>query len=118
MRNVRTMLEDTGNNDGNYFYNLQLAFLDELAVNHTFFILVEPSHFSTTTPNSTPEQLQEIRNRLRTSGNNQSAQIGMVLNELADLMTEAAPRMREVSQSLRQENQTTEEEVTYSRTIW
>jgi hypothetical protein len=35
----------------------------------------------------------------------------MVLNELADLMTEAAPRMRDVSQSLRQENQTPEEEV-------
>lgn len=35
----------------------------------------------------------------------------MVLNELADLMTEAAPRMREVSQNLRQENQTNEEEV-------
>jgi hypothetical protein len=61
--------------------------------------------------NSTPEQLQDIRNRLRNSGTNQSAQIGMVLNELVDLMTEAAPRMRQVADSLRQENRTPEEEV-------
>ncbi|KAI8082531.1 uncharacterized protein B0P05DRAFT_537406 [Gilbertella persicaria] len=84
MRNVRIMLEDSATND-------------------------DASQFSA--PNSTPEQLQEIRNRLRNSGNSQSAQIGMVLNELADLMTEAAPRMRQVAQSLRQENQTTEQEV-------
>jgi cytolysin (calcineurin-like family phosphatase) len=62
-------------------------------------------------PNSTPEQLQDIRNRLRNSGTNQSAQIGMVLNELVDLMTEAAPRMRQVAESLSQENRTPEEEV-------
>ncbi|KAG2235808.1 hypothetical protein INT48_003920 [Thamnidium elegans] len=68
-------------------------------------------------PNSTPEQLQEIRNRLRTSGNNQSAQIGMVLNELADLMTEAAPRMRQVAQSLRQEDQSVEEERNTNRRV-
>ncbi|KAI7889131.1 uncharacterized protein EV154DRAFT_289137 [Mucor mucedo] len=91
MRNVRTMLEDSANNE-------------------------ETSIFSSA-PNSTPEQLQEIRNRLRTSGNNQSAQIGMVLNELADLMTEAAPRMREVANSLRQENQTGEEERNTSRRV-
>lgn len=41
----------------------------------------------------------------------------MVLNELADLMTEAAPRMREVANSLRQDNQTSEEERNTSRRV-
>ncbi|GAA5803358.1 hypothetical protein HPULCUR_008837 [Helicostylum pulchrum] len=91
MRNVRTMLEDSSNTE-------------------------DSSSFSSA-PNSTPEQLQEIRNRLRTSGNNQSAQIGMVLNELADLMTEAAPRMRQVAQSLRQEDQSVEEERNTNRRV-
>lgn len=35
----------------------------------------------------------------------------MVLNELADLMTEVAPRMRQTAESLRQENRTPDEEV-------
>ncbi|GAA5812294.1 hypothetical protein MFLAVUS_005745 [Mucor flavus] len=91
MRNVRTMLEDSSNTE-------------------------DSSSFSSA-PNSTPEQLQEIRNRLRTSGSNQSAQIGMVLNELADLMTEAAPRMRQVAQSLRQEDQSVEEERNTNRRV-
>ncbi|KAI8329179.1 hypothetical protein EDC96DRAFT_585732 [Choanephora cucurbitarum] len=90
MRNVRIMLEDSATND-------------------------DVSQFPA--PNSTPEQLQEIRNRLRNSGNSQSAQIGMVLNELADLMTEAAPRMRQVAQNLRQENQTTEQERVTNRRV-
>lgn len=68
---------------------------------------------SPATPNSTPEQLQEIRNRLRNSGNSQSTQIGMVLNELADLMTEAVPRMRQVADDLREENQSAEQEVRF-----
>ncbi|KAI8380185.1 hypothetical protein BD560DRAFT_432435 [Blakeslea trispora] len=91
MRNVRIMLEDSATNDA------------------------DVSQFPA--PNSTPEQLQEIRNRLRNSGNSQSAQIGMVLNELADLMTEAAPRMRQVAQSLRQENQTADQERVTNRRV-
>lgn len=35
----------------------------------------------------------------------------MVLNELADLMTEAVPRMRQVAGDLREENQSAEQEV-------
>ncbi|KAF1806560.1 hypothetical protein FB192DRAFT_1271075 [Mucor lusitanicus] len=86
MRNVRNMLEDSNiTNDAT----------------------------SPATPNSTPEQLQEIRNRLRNSGNSQSTQIGMVLNELADLMTEAVPRMRQVADDLREENQSAEQEVRF-----
>ncbi|KAI8643195.1 hypothetical protein BD408DRAFT_415419 [Parasitella parasitica] len=92
MRNVRNMLEDSN-------------------------IANEGSPPSITTPNSTPEQLQEIRNRLRNSGNSQSIQIGMVLNELADLMTEAVPRMRQVADNLREENQTPEQERNTSRRV-
>lgn len=97
MRNVRNMLEDSNiANDG-----------------------TNATHPATNpvTPNSTPEQLQEIRNRLRNSGNSQSTQIGMVLNELADLMTEAVPRMRQVADDLRQENQSAAQERITSRRV-
>ncbi|KAL7314460.1 hypothetical protein PS15m_006029 [Mucor circinelloides] len=99
MRNVRNMLEDSNlSNDGANAANSATA-------------------TNTSTPNSTPEQLQEIRNRLRNSGNSQSTQIGMVLNELADLMTEAVPRMRQVADNLREENQSAEQERTTSRRV-
>lgn len=55
--------------------------------------------------------MQEIRNRLRNSGNTQSTQIGMVLNELADLMTDAVPQLRQVADNLTIENQSSEQEV-------
>lgn len=51
--------------------------------------------------NSTAEQLQEIRNRLRNYGGNQLTQVGTALDELADLVTETVPRMREVAQTMR-----------------
>ncbi|GAN08108.1 hypothetical protein MAM1_0189d07615 [Mucor ambiguus] len=99
MRNVRNMLEDSNiTNDG---------------ANATH----PPTASNPATPNSTPEQLQEIRNRLRNSGNSQSTQIGMVLNELADLMTEAVPRMRQVADDLREENQSAEQERITSRRV-
>ncbi|KAI8985183.1 hypothetical protein BDB01DRAFT_850230 [Pilobolus umbonatus] len=82
MRNVRAMLEEYSASDG-------------------------PSHM-TATPNSTPEQLQDIRNRLRTSRNSQAALIGIVLNDLADLMVDIAPQLREISGRLREDNQTAE----------
>ncbi|CEP11657.1 hypothetical protein [Parasitella parasitica] len=93
MRNVRNMLEDS--NISNEGANAR----------------------SVPTPNSTPEQLQEIRNRLRNSGNSQSTQISMVLNELADLMTEAVPQMRQVADNLMEENQTPEQERFANRRI-
>ncbi|KAL9541647.1 hypothetical protein MBANPS3_009001 [Mucor bainieri] len=99
MRNVRNMLEDSN-------------------ITHEGANATHPaSAANPATPNSTPEQLQEIRNRLRNSGNSQSTQIGMVLNELADLMTEAAPRMRQVADSLREENQSAEQERITSRRV-
>ncbi|CAO3612766.1 unnamed protein product [Mucor fragilis] len=99
MRNVRNMLEDYNiTNDGPNATHPATA--------------TNPA-----TPNSTPEQLQEIRNRLRNSGNSQSTQIGMVLNELADLMTEAVPRMRQVAGDLREENQSAEQERITSRRV-
>ncbi|KAI9250713.1 hypothetical protein BY458DRAFT_524360 [Sporodiniella umbellata] len=51
--------------------------------------------------NSTAEQLHEIRSRLGAYGDNQLAQVATALDELADLITEAAPRMRQVAQVMR-----------------
>lgn len=109
------MLEESASNEGKSMYVDCITKNKKKCITYSI-CKPETSSFSSA-PNSTPEQLQEIRNRLRTSGNNQSAQIGMVLNELADLMTEAAPRMREVASSLRQENQTGEEERNTSRRV-
>ncbi|KAI8876121.1 hypothetical protein K501DRAFT_338293 [Backusella circina FSU 941] len=64
-------------------------------------IIQEDASISSTIHNSSTEQLAEIRNRLRESGSTQSEQIGMVLGELAGLMTDMAPRMREIATSLR-----------------
>lgn len=72
------------------------------------------NNLNVSTPHSTPEQLQEIRNRLRNSGSSQSTQIGMVLNEFADLMEEVVPRMRQVADNLREENQSSEQEVAFA----
>ncbi|KAG2223571.1 hypothetical protein INT45_001653 [Circinella minor] len=55
----------------------------------------------TTASSTSPEQNQEIRSRLRNSGNSQTAAVGMVLDELATLMTDVVPRLREMSEALR-----------------
>ncbi|KAI7859054.1 hypothetical protein BDC45DRAFT_601942 [Circinella umbellata] len=54
-----------------------------------------------TASSTSPEQNQEIRSRLRNSGNSQTAAVGMVLDELATLMTDVVPRLREMSEALR-----------------
>lgn len=43
----------------------------------------------------------EIRARLRGNGNSQTAAVGLVLDELATLMTDVIPRLREMSNALR-----------------
>ncbi|KAI9491943.1 hypothetical protein BDB00DRAFT_830372 [Zychaea mexicana] len=58
-------------------------------------------HGITTASSTSPEQSQEIRSRLRGSGNSQTAAVGMVLDELATLMTDVVPRLREMSEALR-----------------
>ncbi|KAI9476141.1 MAG: hypothetical protein EXX96DRAFT_575923 [Benjaminiella poitrasii] len=68
-------------------------------------------------PNIIPEQLQELRNRLRNSGNTRSTQIGMVLSELADLITDTVPTIRETAQHSRRRNQTVEEQINTRRRI-
>ncbi|KAG1141380.1 hypothetical protein G6F37_005101 [Rhizopus arrhizus] len=74
MRNVRTMLNESSNEDIT----------------------------STLGVSSTTEQLQEIRNRLRNSGGSQLTQVGAALDELADLVAETIPRMRDVAQRMRE----------------
>ncbi|KAI8374287.1 uncharacterized protein BYT42DRAFT_615461 [Radiomyces spectabilis] len=69
-----------------------------------------------TASTSSQEQMQDIRNRLRASGNTQTAQVGMVLEELANLMTSAAPRLREVAAALQEENRDSEREL-YRRVL-
>ncbi|KAG0175008.1 hypothetical protein DFQ28_004828 [Apophysomyces sp. BC1034] len=59
---------------------------------------------------STTEQMQEIRARLRGGGNSQTAQVGLVLNELADLMESAGPRLREVANALQDDSPYTDEQ--------
>ncbi|KAI8069475.1 hypothetical protein BC940DRAFT_297814 [Gongronella butleri] len=49
---------------------------------------------------SSAEFIQEIRSMLRGEGNSQSHQVGMVMNELADLMEQGAPWLRETAQEL------------------
>jgi hypothetical protein len=68
------------------------------------YFLLDSSNMSSLHYSSTP-QLQEIRNRIRAAGPSQSAQIGMVVNELASLMAEVAPRLREAATQLRENNQ-------------
>lgn len=84
---------------------------------HTYFfcIIVRIDIPSTLGVNSTAEQLQEIRNRLRNSGSSQLSQVGMALDELADLADETIPRLREVAQSLREEP--TEDDVSVQKNV-
>ncbi|KAG0748128.1 hypothetical protein G6F57_001587 [Rhizopus arrhizus] len=88
MRNVRTMLNESSTNE---------------------------DIPSTLGVNSTAEQLQEIRNRLRNSDSSQLSQVGMALDELADLADETIPRLRGVAQSLREEP--TEDDLDINRRV-
>ncbi|CDH52485.1 hypothetical protein RO3G_09253 [Lichtheimia corymbifera JMRC:FSU:9682] len=54
-----------------------------------------------TTSSTSPEVANEIRARLRGNGNSQTAAVGLVLDELATLMTDVIPRLREMSNALR-----------------
>ncbi|ORX63033.1 hypothetical protein DM01DRAFT_1403424 [Hesseltinella vesiculosa] len=49
---------------------------------------------------SSADFIQEIRGMLRGDGHSQSHQVGMVMNELADLMEQGAPWLRETAQEL------------------
>ncbi|KAF7732485.1 hypothetical protein EC973_003230 [Apophysomyces ossiformis] len=71
-----------------------------------------PVHISSisTSSASSAEQMQEIRARLRGDGNSQTAQVGLVLNELADLMESASPRLREVANALQDDTPYTDEQ--------
>ncbi|CAO3600721.1 unnamed protein product [Absidia cylindrospora] len=60
---------------------------------------------------SSPDFIQEIRSTLRGNGNSQSYQVGMVMNELSDLMERGTPWLRETARTLQDESaQTTSEE--------
>ncbi|KAI9319667.1 hypothetical protein BX666DRAFT_1915040 [Dichotomocladium elegans] len=54
-----------------------------------------------TTSSTSPEQAREIRARLRSSGSSQTAAVGLVLDDLAALMTDVIPRLQELSEALR-----------------
>lgn len=89
MRNVRTMLNESSNEGRKICSKEPLLSL---------FIDIT----STLGVSSTTEQLQEIRNRLRNSGGSQLTQVGAALDELADLVAETIPRMRDVAQRMRE----------------
>ncbi|KAL1935792.1 hypothetical protein VTP01DRAFT_4932 [Rhizomucor pusillus] len=63
-----------------------------------------------TASTSSPEQAQEIRSRLRSNGSSQTAAVGVVLDELSNLMVDVIPRLREVSDALREGDQTVSNE--------
>ncbi|CAO3686218.1 unnamed protein product [Umbelopsis vinacea] len=54
-----------------------------------------------------PTYVEEIRRRLRSSGDSPTAQVGVVVDELADLLTDTVPRLRELSRGLRNETEDT-----------
>jgi len=60
---------------------------------------------SAASPN--PTYVEDIRRRLRSSGESPTAQVGVVVNELADLLTDTIPRLRELSRGLRNETEDT-----------
>lgn len=55
--------------------------------------------------------MDEIRRRLRSSGDSPTAQVGVVVDELADLLTDTVPRLRELSRGLRNETEDTSRQV-------
>ncbi|KAI8098732.1 uncharacterized protein BX664DRAFT_381408 [Halteromyces radiatus] len=57
---------------------------------------------------SSPDFIQEIRTTLRGDGNNsQTTQVGMVMNELANLMEQGTPWLRETARTLQDEGSAT-----------
>ncbi|CAM0141869.1 unnamed protein product [Umbelopsis sp. WA50703] len=54
-----------------------------------------------------PTYVEEIRRRLRSSGESPTAQVGVVVDELADLLTDTIPRLRDLSRGLRSETEDT-----------
>lgn len=71
---------------------------------HIYVIVLEHPSW-TTMANTTPEQNQNIRSRLREGGSNERAQIGMVLQELTNAMEILSPRLRELAQTLQSQEQ-------------
>ncbi|KAJ2961527.1 hypothetical protein NQZ79_g3285 [Umbelopsis isabellina] len=63
------------------------------------------SNPTATFPN--PTYVEEIRRRLRSSGESPTAQVGVVVDELADLLTDTIPRLRDLSRGLRNETEDT-----------
>lgn len=55
--------------------------------------------------------MEEIRRRLRSSGESPTAQVGVVVDELADLLTDTIPRLRDLSRGLRNETEDTSRQV-------
>lgn len=51
------------------------------------------------------DQSDEIQALLQRHGTSQSAAVGMVLDELANLMSDTVPRLQEVSENLRTADQ-------------
>ena len=66
-----------------------------------------------TTSSTSPEVANEIRARLRGNGNSQTAAVGLVLDELATLMTDVIPRLREMSTALRAGDRVANSEVSW-----
>ncbi|KAI8078648.1 uncharacterized protein BX664DRAFT_342393 [Halteromyces radiatus] len=60
--------------------------------------------------NASPEQNQTFRSRLRASGTSETAQIGMVLEELANVMESMTPRLRQLAQEAQSNTEQTDSE--------
>ncbi|KAI9304054.1 hypothetical protein BJ944DRAFT_164316 [Cunninghamella echinulata] len=60
---------------------------------------------------SSPELIQEIRSTLRGNGNSQTHQVGTVMNDMADLMEQSLPWLREIATTLQNEPLPAENEV-------
>lgn len=60
---------------------------------------------------SSPELIQEIRSTLRGNGNSQTHQVGTVMNDMADLMEQSLPWLREIGRTLQNEPSPTDNEV-------
>ena len=58
-----------------------------------------------------PSYVEEIRRRLRASGDSPTAQVGVVVDELADLLADTIPRLRDLSRGLRNETDDTTRQV-------
>ncbi|CAO3645996.1 unnamed protein product [Cunninghamella blakesleeana] len=59
---------------------------------------------------SSPELIQEIRSTLRGNGNAQTHQVGTVMNDMADLMEQSIPWLRDIGRTLQNEPSPTDNE--------